>query len=164
MQVLDRSRSGREARRGWARLAVSLALTAAAVVAPRPTRAAPPCRVTVSGGFVFGSYDVLGGGALTGTATVTLRCPGALAPRIVMSKGNSSTYVPRTMTSGTDTLAYNIYLDPGFTKVWGDLTEATYDWEPGKSNATTTAYGLVPAGQDPSAGSYSDAIVITLYP
>lgn len=163
MTPLHRADRSRRGRRAPAALVVALALTGVSL-APRPTRAAPPCRVSVTGGFSFGTYDIFATAPLTTSVTVTLQCPASPAPTVTISKGNSSTYRPRTMHSGTQTLAYNVCLDPACTKVWGDGTEATVTWAPPKGNASAVAYGSIPAGQDAAAGSYSDALLITIYP
>jgi spore coat protein U-like protein len=144
------------------------ALVAAALlgllVVPARTRAAPPCRVTLSGGFALGTYDIFSSAPLVSSITVTLNCPASPTAQVTISKGNSSTYQPRTMLSGTQALAYNVYFDVAFSRVWGDGTDGSYPWAPGSRNATTTAWARVPAGQDVAAGSYSDTLVITVFP
>ncbi len=81
-----------------------------------------------------------------------------------LSKGNSLTYTPRELHSGTQVLQYNVFLDPGFTRIWGDGTGGTYVWDPGSKNAQLVAWARLPAGQDAAAGSYSDALVVTVFP
>jgi spore coat protein U-like protein len=42
-----------------------------------------------------------------------------------MAQGHSHSFGERLMTSGTDELAYNIYLDSTHRTIWGDGTGST---------------------------------------
>ncbi len=67
------------------------------------------------------------------------------------------------MTNGTNTLQYNLYTTSGHTNVWGDGTGSTRTvGGNGTSSSTQTIYGNIPAGQDVSAGTYSDSITLTI--
>jgi spore coat protein U-like protein len=141
---------------------VALAL-ASALVAPLPTRAAPPCSVTVAGNLLFGLYDPFSTAPLDTSVSVTLKCPASPAPTVAISKGNSATYTARELRSGSNVLQYNLYLDPGRMQVWGDGTEGSRVWAPPSKNAQTTIWGRIPAGQDVAGGSYGDTLVLTVF-
>ena len=164
MHVADRSRRRRRrAAARWSSGVVALAV-AAALLAPAPTRAAPPCNVSVSGSLAFGTYDVFSTTPLDTTALVTLTCPASNAPQVTISKGNSPSYTPRQLQSGTQALAYNLFLDPGHTQIWGDGTGGSLVWAPPKKNAQTTIWARIPPGQDVAPGSYGDDLVLTVIP
>jgi spore coat protein U-like protein len=69
------------------------------------------------------------------------------------------------MYSGTNTIAYNLFQDSGYTTVWGDGTGTTktenYDLPLGGSE-TLPIYGNVPGGQLVKAGTYTDGISVTV--
>jgi spore coat protein U-like protein len=143
---------------------VVAASTVAALLLPGLPRAAPPCNVNVSGSLAFGTYDGFSTTPLDTTAQLSLKCPASNAPQVWISKGNSATYTPRTLLSGTQALPYNVYLDPARTVIWGDGTGGTSVFAPPKGNAQTTIYGRIPAGQDVVPGMYTDDLVVTVLP
>lgn len=118
----------------------------------------------------FGNYDASSPTATTVNATITVACQNPandLNPfTIDLSKGSSSTYTPRTLTSGANTLNYNIYTTSGFTVIWGDGTggtsQVTYNGAGNPNSLNYTAYGRVPAGQYVTPGSYADTITVTV--
>lgn len=100
--------------------------------------------------------------------TVTVSCVRAIdtLPAFVvsLSRGSSPTYTPRTMTSGANTLTYNIYNQAAFTTIWGDGTggTATRPYGGGGNSAAGIGYGRIPAGQYVAAGAYLDTITVTV--
>jgi spore coat protein U-like protein len=66
------------------------------------------------------------------------------------------------MVSGGERLSYNLYRDAACTSIWGDGTGGTATYtnaNPANNTAINiTVYGQVPAGQDVSAGVYSDTV------
>ena len=149
-----------------ARLGLALAVVVAvAALVPRTADAA--CRVSVSSGVSFGTYNVFAGSALDSTGQFTWRCDFFTFPtvRITLTKGASSTYLPRHMVSGANTLGYNLYRDSARTSIWGDETEGTqayYQQYRGWGTYTLSIYGRVPAGQDAAVGSYSDTVTVVI--
>jgi spore coat protein U-like protein len=111
----------------------------------------------------FGAYDVFSSGPTDSTATITYRCNGNSAVAIGITRGQSDTFNPRIMAKGLENLGYNLYLDSSHSTVWGDTgsgTQIYYDPSaPNNKNVTITIFGRIPAGQDVSAGSYSDSVV-----
>lgn len=150
--------------RSWSSPGAALAAIAvAALISPRPAAAAPPCRVTVSADVAFGTYDVFDPAPRDATARIRLVCPQGPSPQIVISKGSSPTYAARTMTSGTDVLRYNLYLDPSHQVVWGDGTDGSSTFVAPHGNVQATVYARIPPGQDVAPGAYSDTLVVTVF-
>ena len=111
----------------------------------------------------FGSYNVFGGSATDSTGTITYNCNNqANNVGVTLSKGVSASYNPRTMTKAGEVLNYNLYRDAARTSIWGDGTAGTVTYTrnnpPNGNDVTLTIYGRVPAGQDVSAGVYSDTV------
>jgi spore coat protein U-like protein len=120
----------------------------------------------------FATYNPASPAATDATGTVTVSCTVLVAVglswTVTMSKGTSSTYSPRVLSSGAATLSYNIYTTSARTTVWGDGTGGTGDISDsvvlaiGTNVSTYTMYGRIPPLQDVRAGAYSDAIVVTV--
>jgi spore coat protein U-like protein len=132
------------------------------------------CTVSATG-IAFGNYNPLSpvGDAATGSWTVTCNAIGSgtatVAGTLSLSTGLSGRYAARTMKSGTYSLQYNIYLTPSYAQIIGDGTAGTY--APSDSGTVTAGqvyqvtgsmYGFMPPSQDVPAGSYADAIVVTV--
>ena len=145
------------------RLAIVLVLSVAAA-----SRAeAASCTISVTT-VVFGTYDVFSSIPVDSTGSIVYRCNGgADLIWITMSRGvNSDSYIPRAMAKGSEKLEYNLYRDSTRSVVWGNLTGGTslyYDFDPpNNQNVTVTIYGRIPAGQDVSAGNYSDTVQVEI--
>jgi spore coat protein U-like protein len=132
------------------------------------------CTVSTTG-IAFGTYNPLnaGGDASTGSwvviCTATGSGTGTVTGTLSLSTGSSGSYATRYMLSGTNKLAYNVYLDPGYTEVLGNGTGGSV--APSESGTVTagqqyqvngTMYGRMPAGQNAVPGSYSDTLVVTV--
>lgn len=128
---------------------------------------ARPIQVTATN-LNFGNYNAASPSATTANMAVTVRCvrPIDTLPAFVvaLSKGSSSSYTPRTMTSGANALQYNIFNQAAFTTIWGDGTGGTQTRSHGGGGnaATGTGYGRIPAGQYVAAGAYADTITVTV--
>jgi spore coat protein U-like protein len=142
---------------------VTLAVLAGTlIVAERPATAQWCSFGTTS--VAFGAYDVFGTVPLASTGTITYGCWFANTMTIWLSKGmNAPTNTPRQMSNGIDRLNYNLYLDAARTLIWGDPNPSHYDggqvfwWQ----SQTVNVYGVIPAGQDVPAGTYTDSVVVT---
>jgi spore coat protein U-like protein len=124
--------------------------------------AAPSCTISATS-VNFGSYNVFTASATDSTGSVTISCNGSAHNVVVsLSKGSSTTFNPRTMLKGTETLSYNLYRDAARTSIWGDGTGGTSTYTnanpSNNSDIIVTIFGRVPAGQDVTAGSYSDTV------
>lgn len=128
--------------------------------------AAPSCTISTTS-VSFGSYDVFNGSPTDTTGTVTFTCKGsAVNISVALNKGASTTFDPRTLTGGTDTLNYNLFLNSSRTTIWGDGTGGTSTYTnalpPNNSAVNVTIYARIPANQDVRAGSYSDNVTATI--
>lgn len=116
----------------------------------------------------FGTYSVLNSSDTTTTTAFNFRCTPNQYGRLILSFGSSGAYVPtRTMLSGATTANYNVFLDAGGTQVWGDTTAGSFAYgvfnsQPQSQNFAGTMYGIMPALQDLSAGTYTDTLFATL--
>lgn len=131
-----------------------------------PTAARAASCTLSSTSLSFGAYDVFATAPTDSTATLTYRCSGNADIAIGITRGRSTTYNPREMAKGTERLSYNLYLDPARTTVWGDTTGGTqvyFDTRvPNNRNVMATVYGRIPAGQDVSAGDYTDTVLVVV--
>lgn len=122
----------------------------------------------------FGNYNTVATPDTTSTGSVSVSCSllGLLsllvAYNITLSPGSGS-YGQRLLTSGANPLQYNLYTNPAMTAVWGDGTAGTsavgdgYLLGLGITTRNYTVYGKIPARQSNAvAGSYSDAIIVTI--
>ncbi|MDY0748650.1 spore coat U domain-containing protein [Paucibacter sp. R3-3] len=95
----------------------------------------------------FGNYSPLAFGNTDTSASLKITCGGVvglLIPfDIALSAGGSGSLTNRRMTSGANTLNYNLYSDPAYTTVWGDGTAAPLV----SSGVTLDLLGLAPAQQ-----------------
>lgn len=144
----------------------ALVLIAVVVVFPSIAEAAN-CRfasVWPPSTLAFGTYSPFGS-FLDGSMSFLIGCSAKATPSLQLSSGSSSTYFPRTMTSGTNTLPYNLYVDSGRSIVWGDGTAGTAEGgsETFFNLLLVTVYGRIAAGMDSVAGAYTDTINIRLY-
>jgi spore coat protein U-like protein len=147
-------------------LASSVALAAGLLSAG--ARAAS-CSITDISGVSFGSYDVFDLAPLDSTGVLTFVCNGlsqgdALA--IALSAGGASSPYSRRMARPGAHLAYNLFLDPARTAVWGDGAggSALYGpvTPPSGVSQTVIIYGRVPARQNVSVGLYADTVIATI--
>lgn len=122
----------------------------------------------------FGTYNPLGGTDISATGSLDVECGALLAGvafsyTVTLDSGSSGTTLDRSMTSGSNTLGYNLYTNASHTTVWGDGTGGTGTI----SNAYTltllfprtdsfSVYGRIPSGQNAHAGSYTDTIIATV--
>lgn len=71
------------------------------------------------------------------------------------------------LTTGPDTVAYNIYRDAGRTTIWGNTVATGVSLSQHIKNNTTvpftfTFFGRIDALQDARAGTYTDSLLITV--
>ncbi len=141
-------------------VAAAVALTALA------GHAEAACTVSATA-VTFSAYNVFTATANTANGTVTYRC-GREDHNILISisTGSSSSFTPRTLKKGTESLNYNLYLDAAFATIWGDGSGGTGDYTksnpPNSTDVNLTVFGRIPALQDVSVGSYSDTVVVTI--
>lgn len=124
-------------------------------------------------GLNFGSYDPFSPIPLDTTGQVQFVCVGGGAGSfnnrpvtVQLSQGGSNSFTPRQMSSGSDRLNYNLYLDANRSIIWGDGTGGTQQrgpFIPGNNVVNTlTIYGRIPAQQWVAPGLYTDSLRITI--
>lgn len=127
--------------------------------------AADAAQCTVSATSVnFGAYNVFDTKPNDSTGTITLKCNGgAKHVSVGLSRGGTLSYALRFMKL-LEPLFYNLYLDASRTVIWGDGSLGTQvdiiGDPPNNKNVELTVFGRIPAGQDVSAGSYSDTVTV----
>ena len=135
------------------------------------------CSVSVPG-LAFGAYDVFAAGALQSTTTVSVTCTRQSGDgtsitvnyTLALSTGASGSYAQRRMTSGANTLNYNVYTNSARTLIWGNggggsnlvagsmtLVRTTHPTQTDQY----TVYGSVTALQDVATGAYADSLTLT---
>lgn len=115
----------------------------------------------------FGSYNVFNGSPTDSTGTVTYRCNGSAHNiTIGLTQGAGASFNQRQMQKGSESLTYNLFVDASRTNIWGDGTGGTSVYSianpPNNTNVNLTVYGRVTAGQDVSAGSFSDTVTAVI--
>lgn len=142
-------------------------------------QAATECSISAVG-VAFGMYNPVSGASTDSTGSVTFECvkyfiegSSTVSFEIELSAGNGGNYALRQMSSGADTLGYNLYTNASRITVWGDGTSGTATRGgtfnlPGvffnviRREQTFDIYGRIPASQNVTAGSYADTITVTV--
>ena len=117
-------------------------------------------------GVSFGAYDVFSANTVASTTSGAISCTGNYNFSVSLSKGGSGTYAPRQMSNGANRANYNVYVDAGYTIIYGDGTGGTFVYT-GTNNGGTNTYGgtvyaAAPGAQDLAQGTYNDSLVATL--
>ncbi len=105
---------------------------------------------------------------LDATSTLTVTCSNTTPYTVSLSAGanagGATNFANRTMKSGADTLAYQLYLDSGRSTVWGDGTAAS-SAKNGTGTGSVqshTVYGRLPSLANVVPGSYTDTVTVTI--
>jgi len=168
--------TNRVATTALAAVAVAAALAAAAAPAATTTAAfgvqatlIDTCVVSATP-LAFPNY-LAGGGAVKGTATISLVCTKNAQYGVGLDTGSTTgtSYTQRLMANGGHTLQYNLYTSNSYANVWGDGSGATQIVSGNAAGfgtpITLTVYGEVPdstANQVAPPGAYSDTILVVL--
>lgn len=114
----------------------------------------------------FGSYNVFNSAPVDSTGSLLFNCTGAKNVSIGISRGQSATFLPRTLKKGSEDLFYNLFLDAARSTVWGDGTGGTQTYlagnPPNGTDMPVTIYGRIAPTQDISAGAYGDTVTVTV--
>jgi spore coat protein U-like protein len=139
-------------------LAARLAL-AANTVPPTPT-----CTISSAAALDFGNPGVLATN-VDQISTIHVTCTNPTPYNIGLDAGTGSgaTVATRKMTSGRATVSYSLYSDRAHTTAWGttvgsDAVAATGNG----SGQSYTVYGRVPPQGEPSPGTYTDTVTVTV--
>jgi spore coat protein U-like protein len=144
------------------RLARLIVLAASFAAVPQIAFAAAKCDFNSHSGVSFGAYNVLDPNPnINGVGSITIHCQGGPNGPIdvSLSAGHSHSYGARVMTSGRNSLDYNLYTNTARTVVWGDGSGGSHTQTASKNGETTLSiFGKIPAAQDVGVGVYSDDI------
>ena len=117
----------------------------------------------------FGIYSPFSASPVTATSAFQFTCTPPATATLILSRGASATYNPRTMTrtvAPVYTLNYNLFMDAANAIIWGDGTSGTqyltFVSTPGAKTTGGTIYGTIPANLDVAPGTYTDTIQATL--
>src|SRR5690349_21134751 len=101
----------------------------------------------------FGGYNVFATTPTDSVATISYTCTKKeKSVRITLDRGASATF-NRVMMKGAELLAYNLYLEPTRTSVWGDGSSGTVTYtstRPSNQRVDLPVYGRIPSLQDVS--------------
>jgi spore coat protein U-like protein len=103
-----------------------------------------------------------GGGAVTQTSTVSVKCTKSSAYTVALNGGVGGTTAQRLMTSGTNTLQYQLYTSNTYGTVWGDGTNSSVT-QAGTGSGVATANTLTVYGQLPDSAANQGAVPATTY-
>jgi spore coat protein U-like protein len=115
----------------------------------------------------FGVYNPGAASPTPSQGTVTVQCTIGLLGgfSVALSKGTGS-FAQRTMVMGGNVLDYNLYADLAHSMIWGDGTAGTFAQNFSAvislGSINYTVYGLIPLGQYPAPGPYTDTITATV--
>ena len=124
------------------------------------------CTVSTSA-ISFGNVNPISGSNVDASGGITVTCTNGTAWTAAagVGSGTGASFASRKMSSGGNSLAYNIYTDSGRTSVWGDGTGSTATLGNTGSGAaqSVTVYGRVGSGQTAvPPGSYADTVAVTV--
>ena len=133
-----------------------------------PARAGNCSWVTTPTNITFGNYSVFGSTSLVATSSYVFRCtPNTNATLTFTTGANSTTYFPRYLASGANTIGYNVYDDAATSIVIGNGSGGTTSRVVFNSTAKDKdyddiVYGKVIEGSDLAPGTYTDSITANL--
>jgi spore coat protein U-like protein len=120
------------------------------------------CLVNVSQNVDFGTQGVLDTNVDTaGELEVTCTSGSAYTVSLARQAG-AMPLGSWEMTNGSETVTYGLYTDAARTDLWGDLPSDHVSGTGSGAVQTLDVYGRIPPQTTPSAGSYSDTVVVTV--
>lgn len=125
------------------------------------------CRITATADIDFLDYDPIGANELvddTATGSVTFRCTRGTVPQITIDDGGGA--AGRQMAGpGPEVLTYELYQPDNVTR-WGTAGAEIYTEaaRPSSAPVTRTVNARIPAGQDVTAGAYTDTVNVAILP
>ncbi|WP_430229966.1 Csu type fimbrial protein [Nitrosomonas communis] len=116
---------------------------------------------------VFGSFNPLTDNTVESTGTISITCSESVFYTLSLSPGSSGTYSTRSMINSGNYLEYNLYIDAGYSQIWGDGTGGSYTANGSflaEGTENHTVYGFIPLFNQRNAGVgvYNDIITVTL--
>ena len=123
---------------------------------------------TTATALAFPAYTP-GGGAVIQSSTGSVKCTKNSPYTVALNGGVGGTVAQRLMSSGANTLQYQLYTTAGLATVWGDGTGSSV-MQPGTGSGVATANTLTVYGQVPDnafnqavvPAGYTDTITVTV--
>ena len=123
------------------------------------------CQVNASS-LNFNTFNPVLNTNLDVSGSVSVSCTNGTTYNVGLNAGSGTgaTITNRIMTSGSNTLTYQIFSNAGRTTNWGNTVGTDTVAGTGNGSAQTiTAYGRIPAGQTSAqVGSYTDTVTVTI--
>ncbi len=115
----------------------------------------PSCQIENVSDIDFGDYDPLSATPTDADGSVTFRCVRGTSYRA---------YIVgiREMTGGGDTIAFELYSDPGRTTPYAEDNSGASAMAASINPIIRGIYGRITPGQDVSAATYSATLVVTV--
>jgi spore coat protein U-like protein len=116
----------------------------------------------------YGVYSFIQASPNNSSGGITVTCLLSVTVSVSITQGQSGSFTNRYMVNGvnSDKLTYNLFLDNGRTKIFGDGTGGSYNYNALNitllGGQTVSVYGQIPAKQNVIPGNYSDEISIEL--
>ena len=116
----------------------------------------------------FGTVTLLGAGNQDNQSTLKVTCTSGTGYNVGLDAGlNGVDTTHRSMTSGSNSLNYALYIDSNRTQNWGNTAPPdSTDTAVGTGNGTEqdlTVYGRIPGGQNVAPGLYTDTVTVSVY-
>ncbi|QBH95697.1 SCPU domain-containing protein [Limnobaculum zhutongyuii] len=113
----------------------------------------------------FGSHSTLANNitaqsASSSSGTIKVQCTNTLPYTVTLDSGEHPTGTQRRLAQGTEFINYNLYQDSLRAVLWEDTTLLSRTSTGAPDDLTV--YGLVPPQNTPSAGIYSDTVLVTV--
>jgi spore coat protein U-like protein len=123
---------------------------------------------TTATALAFPAYTP-GGGAITQSSVVSVKCTKNTPYTVALNGGVGGTVAQRLMSSGANTLQYQLYTTAALGSVWGDGTGSSVT-QPGTGAGIATANALTVYGQVPDnatnqaavPAAYTDTVTVTV--
>lgn len=93
--------------------------------------------------------------------TLNVNCTQGTDYSIGLDDGQNATGGSRRMVKGSDSVAYDLYLDPARSNRWGDSESDSATGTGSGSVQAISVYGRIASANSP-AGNYSDVVVATV--
>ena len=95
---------------------------------------------------------------------MTITCTKGTPAIVSVNGGLHASGATRYLSSGSATLQYELFKDPGRTQRWGEgSADALQAGEaPSEAPRTFVVFGRIPPGQDIPVGTYTDSVVVTV--
>jgi len=118
--------------------------------------------VVNAGSLDFGPYTSTDLDPTEGEGSFSYQCTSGSDITLSLGPGQNPQGEGRAMASGAARLRYNLYQDVGHDQEWATDGAAVIVEDTPSTLQTVDVYGLIEAGQESPAGSYSDSVTITL--